>query len=103
MLLEFLQKALELGCDEIEIEYEGGHEVVTAFRGSFGIGIGSLKSGDASTPFFDEIRDLKRKKRVTIKGTTYSATVSTYESFGEWAHRIQLKTSVTRSSSTKKS
>ncbi len=90
MLSEFMEKALEMGCDEIEIEYKDRHELITAFQGSFGIGIGSVISREAA-PLFDEIKELKRKKRVTIRGTSYRVIISTYESFGEWAYRIQLK------------
>jgi hypothetical protein len=90
VLSEFLEKAVELGCYEIEVEYKDQHELITAFQGSFGIEIGSVISQEAA-PLFDDIKDLKRKKSVTIRGTTYRVTVSTYESFGEWAHRIQLK------------
>lgn len=90
MLSGFLAKALEMGCNEIEVEYKDGHEEITAFQGSFGFGIGSVRTRDAE-PLFTEIKDLKRKKRITIGGAGYKVTVSTYESFGEWAYRIQLK------------
>ena len=89
MLSEFMEKALEMGCDGIEIEYKDRHEMITAFQGSFGIGIGSVISREAA-PLFDEIKELKRKKKVSFDGIDYRVKVSTYESFGEWAYRLCL-------------
>jgi len=61
MLSEFLDKALEMGCEEIEIEHKDGNELMKAFRGSLGIGIGSVSTKEAD-PLFKQIRDLKGKK-----------------------------------------
>ena len=44
MLSEFLQKAISLNADRLEIEYKDGEEWVTAFCGDMGLGIGSVDS-----------------------------------------------------------
>jgi hypothetical protein len=90
MLIEFLEKALAMGCDSIEIEYKDGKEWVMAFWDSVGYGIGCLDHDEAK-PMFKEMDDLKRKKRVTIGGATYRLLFSRYESFGEWVFRIGMK------------
>ncbi len=90
MLTEFLQKALAMGCDSIEIEYKDRKEWIFAFSGSVGCGIGCLDPAEAK-PMFREMDDLKRKKEVTIGGVKYRLTFSRYESFGEWVYRIQMK------------
>jgi hypothetical protein len=101
MLSEFLVKALEMGCDEIEIECKDRNELITASRGSLGLGIGCVSTKEAG-PLLETIRELKRRKRVMIGGTSYRVTISTYESFAEWAHRIQLKEIAAKSASKKK-
>ena len=90
MLIGFLEKALAIGCDSIEIEYKDRQEWVTAFWDRVGYGIGCLDRDEAK-PMFKEMDDLKRKKRVTIGGATYRLVFSRYESFGEWVFRIQMK------------
>jgi hypothetical protein len=90
MLMKFLEKALAMGCDSIEIEYKDRKEWIFAFSGSVGCGIGCLDPDEAK-PMFKEMDDLKRQKEVTIGGTKYRLALSRYESFGEWVHRIQMK------------
>ena len=90
MLMKFLEKALAIGCDSIEIEYKDRKEWIFAFSGSVGCGIGCLDPDEAK-PIFKEMDDLRKRKEVTIAGTKYRLALSRYESFGEWVHRIQMK------------
>ncbi len=91
MLHQFLQKAVDLGADGLEIDYKDGHERVAAMHGPLGAGIGSLPSGSKeSNQLLAEIDALKKCKRVEIGGVVYRATVSEYDSFGESAFRIKL-------------
>lgn len=90
MLMEFLEKAIEIGADEIQIEYKDQKEWIFAFKGSIGVGIGSLNP-DAAKPLFKEMDGLKKTKRAIIGGITYKLVFSRYESFGEWVQRIRLQ------------
>ena len=90
MLIEFLAKALAMGGDSIEIEYEDRKQWITAFLGCVGYGIGCLDPEEAKA-LFKEMDDLKRSKQVIIGGVKYRLVFSRYESFEEWVYRIQMK------------
>lgn len=90
MLMQFLEKALAMGCDSIEIEYKDRKEWITAFRDRLGYGIGHMDPNQAQ-PMFKEMADLKKKKYVIIGGAKYRLVFSRYESFGEWVHRIRVR------------
>jgi hypothetical protein len=90
MLMEFLEKAVTMGCDSIEIEYKDHKEWITAFADCVGCGIGCLDSGEAKS-VFEEMDDLKKRKHVILGGASYRLAFSRYESFGEWVYRIQMK------------
>ncbi len=90
MLTGLLERAVAMGADRIEIEYKDHDELITAFRGPVGLGIGSVDSRKNSG-LFGELDKLKKAKRVTLSGQSYRLSFSKYESFGEWAHQIHLK------------
>jgi hypothetical protein len=90
MLREFLEKALAMGCNSIEIEYKDRKEWITAFRDCVGCGIGCLDPDEAK-PIFKDMDALKRRKEVTIGGARYRLVFSQHESFGEWIYRIQMR------------
>ncbi|MCL0056110.1 hypothetical protein M1N81_00830 [Dehalococcoidia bacterium] len=90
MLVEYLQKVIAAGGDELEIEYRDRKEWFTAFNGPSGVGIGSLDS-DKAKPIFKELAELKKVKRVTIGNQSYALRFRQFESFGETVHRIQMK------------
>jgi hypothetical protein len=91
MLEEFLQKALEIGADELEFEYEDRDLCVIAFRGPTGLGIGSVESNsNESRQLIAEIEALRRRKPAKVDQTICRVSVSRYESFGEWAWRVKL-------------
>jgi len=92
MLLQFLEKAVQMGGEAIEIEYKDGKQWIFVYRGNVGGGIASLESGGAdSKVLFRELADLKKKKRADLCGTTHRLAFSQYESFGEWVQRIEIK------------
>jgi len=90
MLIEFIEKAVAIGSDSIEIEYKDRKEWVFAFSGPMGVGIGCLEP-DKAKPLFKEMDELKKTKRVVLGGVIYRLVFSRYESFGEWVHRIEIK------------
>lgn len=90
MLMDYICKAVDINADRIEIEYKDGMEWITAFRGFMGIGIGSLDAA-AWEELFQEMAELRKRKKVTISGATYRLSFSKYESFGEWTYVIGIE------------
>ena len=90
MLTELLEKVLQAGGDELEIEYKAGKEWFTAFNGPVGFGIGSLDSEHAKW-VFKEMAELKKRKQVRIGSRTYVLRFREFGSFGETVYRIQMK------------
>jgi hypothetical protein len=90
MLSDFLQKAISLDADRLEIEYKDCEEWITAFCGDMGLGIGSVDSTQRDK-LFQELRQLKKSKRITILGKEYRLTFSEYESFGETVYEMRWK------------
>ena len=75
MLTEFLEKAIGLNADRLEIEYKDRQELVTAFRGNLGIGIGAVDSTERDE-LFEDFERLRKSKRATLLGKVYRATAS---------------------------
>jgi len=90
MLTEFLEKALGLNADRLEIEYKDGQELVTAFRGDLGIGIGAVDA-TKSDELFEDLGRLRKAKRVTLSGEAYRLSFSESESFGETVYGMRWK------------
>jgi hypothetical protein len=90
MLSEFLQKAISLNADRLEIEYKDGQKWITAFCGNMGLGIGSVDSTQRDK-LFEEFEQFRKSKRVTLSGKVYRLTFSEYESFGETVYAIRWK------------
>ena len=91
MLAAFLQKAMSLNADKLEIEYKDRREWITAFRGDMGLGIESVDSTERDT-LFEELKQLRKSKRITISGNECRLSFSEYESFGETVYEIRWKT-----------
>ena len=91
-LAEWLIKAIELGCDGLEIEHKDGYEEITAMKGNSGFGIGDIKSSSPEAAALrDELWSLRnRTKRIEVRGTVYRARVHAFESFGETAYRLDI-------------
>jgi hypothetical protein len=92
MLSDFLQKAISLNADRLEIEYKDGEEWITAFCGCMGFGIGSVDSTERDN-LFKELERLRKSKRVTVLGNVYRLKFSEYESFGETVYEMRWKRS----------
>jgi hypothetical protein len=90
MLPDFIQKAMSLNADMLEIEYRDRQEWIAAFRGAMGVGIGSVDSTERDT-LFEELKQLRKSKRITILGTEYRLLFSKHESFGETVYEIRWK------------
>jgi hypothetical protein len=90
MLSEFLQKAISLKADKLEIEYKDGEQWITAFRGDTGVGIGSADSRQRDK-LFEDLEQLRKSKRLTLLGKVYRLRFSEYESFGETVYEIRWK------------
>jgi hypothetical protein len=78
MLSEFLQKAISLNADRLEIEYKDGEEWITAFCGDMGVGIGSVDSTKRDK-LFNDLEQLRKSKRVSLSGNEYRLRFSEYE------------------------
>ena len=90
MLLEFLEKAVGLNADSLEVGYENGTEWITAFRGDVGVGIGSVDSTDREA-LLEELRALKKSKRATVLGKEYRLSFSSHDSLGETVYQMRWK------------
>ncbi|HEV3315964.1 MAG TPA: hypothetical protein VG488_03300 [Candidatus Angelobacter sp.] len=94
MLMRYLEKAVKMGANVVEIEYKDQKKWITAMKVhkgfGTGFGIGCL-STDEAKPLFQEFNKLKRRKTLAIAGTTYQIACSKYESFMEWVYRVEIK------------
>jgi hypothetical protein len=90
MLMEYLERAVELGGDAIEFEYDEGREWFFVFKNNMSFSIASLDPREFED-LYDEIQRQKKKKQAMIGGTAYRLIYSRYDSFGEWVHRFEIK------------
>jgi hypothetical protein len=90
MLSDFLQKAMSMNADRLEIEYKDGEVWITAFRGDIGVGIGSVDSTNRDK-LIEELEQFRKSKRLTVLGKVYRLRFSEYESFGETVYEIRWK------------
>jgi len=86
-------KAIGLGADLLEVEYQDGHEQVFAARGEMGAGIASFPSSSPEAVILrEELRGIaKKKRRIAVDGSQYELRGRVYESFGEDAFRVELR------------
>ena len=92
-LEQLVAKAIDLGADQLEVEYKDRCEEVFAVKSAFGWGIASLRS---SSPEAKSLRHelyalAKKKKRVKIDERTYELRARIFDSFGEDAFRVELR------------
>ena len=90
MLNELLEKVLQAGGEELEIEQKARKEWLTAFNGPVRFGIGSLDSEHAKR-VFKEMAELKKRKQVRLGSRTYALRFREFQCFGEAAYRIQME------------
>jgi len=93
ILVALISKAIGLGADGIEVEYKDRHEEVAAVKGRLGVGIASLRSDSKEAiRLRDELRRLRKKtKKVEIEGVGYQLKVSAFDSFGEMAFHVEIR------------
>jgi len=86
-------KAVEIGANELEVEYKDGKEWVFARKDAFGFGIASFPSaGNQAAALRQQLEAIgKRGKTIQAPATAYSLKVSTYDDFGETAYRVRIK------------
>ncbi len=93
VLAEMVSRAIALGADAIEVEYKDRHEEITAMKGNVGVGIGDIPSDSAEAAALrDELWKLRRKvRRIQVSGVEYKLKVSVFDSFGETAFRLDIR------------
>ena len=93
ILTRLVAKAVELGAEGLDIEYQNRREEVCAVRGNMGFGIASLDSSSVEAATLRKQLGAigKKGKNVTIAGTTYRLKVTTYDSFGETAFSVTIE------------
>lgn len=91
-------EAIRHGATALDIEYKDGYEEVVAARGvaDYGIvGFGMAKFRSSSPEAISLRKALyrlvKRKRRITVGGYQYELRGRVYDSFGENAFRVQLR------------
>jgi hypothetical protein len=89
-IMEFLEDAIRLGGNAIEIEHKDRRELITVFTDNIGVEIRRLDPAD-SKEVLKEIDSLKRKKLISIGGGVFRLSLSEYESYGEMVYRIEIR------------
>ncbi len=93
ILAMLVTKAVEHDADGLEIEYKDGYEEVCVMKGDFGFGIARLdSSGEEAGSLRRQLQAIKRNGvRMSIKGAIFRLKVSTYNSFGECAYKVNIQ------------
>lgn len=92
LIARLVAKTVELGGNELDVEYKDGHESVCAMKDNVGFGIASLDSSSAEAREFRNRLYAMTKKKViiTIQGKSYALKAELYDSFGEDAFRVAI-------------
>ena len=86
ILRELASKAIEIGADGLEVEYNGGKEEVCAMNRSAGVGFG-IASFPSNQPQAEALREelyrlAKKKQVVVLQGVRYEMRARIFDSFG---------------------
>jgi len=93
ILLELLEKTIKAGGSEIENEYKDGREQVLAVSQGIGVGIASLDSkSEQARSLREELCHIAKRRKMICLGRDYVLRVRVFDSFGEDAFRITIKT-----------
>lgn len=94
VLEQLVAKAVAYGADRLEIEYKDGHEEVCAMKGSLGVGIARFPAlSDEARCLREHLHAIRRKgRRITTDAGDFILRASTYDSFGETAYRVRIRT-----------
>ena len=89
VLAEVVARILAAGAAEFEVEYKDGEELVVAYNGAVGIGVGAFRSDSDEAP---ELRRqlyaaCKKRREIVHAGVKYALRVKIFDSFGADAFR----------------
>lgn len=93
LLGTLVSKAIQLGADELEIEYKDGQEMVFACKAGLGFGIAAFRSsGKEAASLLEQVRTIGKKgKNIEVFGAKYRLKVTAFDSFGETAYRVAIR------------
>ena len=93
ILVTLLSRAIEIGADELEVQYQDRQDWVCALKGGSGLSIASFPSNSPeSVALRRQLMAIgKRGKTIETCEGACRVTVSTYEDFGEPAFRARLR------------
>ena len=87
-------KAIEIGANELEIEYKNGYEEVFAVKGGQGFVVARLNSSTEGAALLRaELYAIGKRKsgRIRTAGAKYNLQVEIFDSFGEDAFRVKFE------------
>jgi hypothetical protein len=93
-LTEILAAAVAACADAVTLEYaSGGGLEVMAFAGNSGVGYVLARElvSQVIKSLYEEKKKGRGKLRVPLDGQDYVVSVTTYDSFGETAHRLTFR------------
>jgi hypothetical protein len=93
LIARLVAKTVELGGNELDVEYKDGCESVCAMKDNIGFGIASLDSSSAEArEFRNRLYTMTKKKEIiTVQGKSYALKAELYDSFGEDAFRVAIR------------
>lgn len=98
VVLKLIVEALEIGANEIEVQYKDGYEEVYARSGDIGSLMKRLNSlSEEAKGLREELYNLRKRKTLKIFDNKYKIKVHIYDSFGEDAFRIRIQNIATGS------
>ncbi len=92
LIVSLVADALQLGADQLDVEYKDGYERICAMKAHVGIGIATLKSSGAEAcDLRERLYAMTRKKAsISVQGKAYTLKAELYDSFGEDAFRVAI-------------
>jgi hypothetical protein len=93
VLREFVEEAIRLGADTLEVEHKSPHEEVYFMKKGLGSGITLDSSSDQAMSLRQELHALAKRKRrrFAFGGAQYELRARVYDSFGEDAFEVKLR------------
>ena len=95
MLIALLERSMQAGASEMEVEYQDGWEEVYAVGAGIGVGIARLHANSAEARTLrEELYAIPKKGQIIqICGCEYMVRVRVHQSCGEDMFRVTLKKS----------
>jgi len=93
VLREFVEEAIRLGADTLEVEHKSPHEEIYFMKNGAGTGITLDSSSDRAMSLRQELHALAKRKRrrFAFGGAQYELRARVYDSFGEDAFEVKLR------------